>query len=452
MAGRVLATGNRSLLALPAATGCIRPQLRGDRLRPRPSPRGCVRRGKHNACCMLEELKNAARKAGAERALRGALADCRRLLSERGAANSVAIASSLVTRFSALPDEQQARFFERLSRDFSPDPKAVLQSAQAYADDPSAPNLLRLTQVSRATAARAAAAHQPCARRHVEHRRDAPRAARSASAGSPNCWHSRPTCCTCCRAGSTPASCELRNASTGTRRRNCSSRSSTTRRCTRSTAGTTCAAACSPTGAASRSSIRSCPNEPLIFVEVALLPEMPERIAPLIDKASPPLPAEPVQGGRVLLDQQLPARPAGVSLGNFLIKRVAEELKRELPQLQDLLHAVADPGLRALAARRSAVRRPGKAARRASGAGARAVARSLRRGPRPPGERRGAAGPGRRREAGVAAARCVLPLRALGRHRRRPGGALPPRQRCAARAAERPGRPVGQGPVANRSA
>ena len=65
------------------------------------------------------------------------LGDC--ALSERGEANSVAIARELVTRFAALPDDQQAVFFDRLSNDFSPDPKAVLQSAQAYANEPSAP-------------------------------------------------------------------------------------------------------------------------------------------------------------------------------------------------------------------------------------------------------------------------------------------------------------------------
>ena len=120
----------------------------GDRLRPWSGPLRHVPTTQSHGYRMLEELKNAARKAGAERALRGALADCRRLLSERGAANSAAIAHSLVTHFSALPGEQQSSFFERLSRDFSPDPKAVLQSAQAYADDPSAPNLLRLTQLT----------------------------------------------------------------------------------------------------------------------------------------------------------------------------------------------------------------------------------------------------------------------------------------------------------------
>ena len=93
---------------------------------------------------MLEELRNAARRVQGERGLRDLMSHCKRLLSERGEANSVAIARDLVARFAALPDDQQSVFFDRLSHDFSPDPKAVLQSAQAYANEPSVPNLLRL--------------------------------------------------------------------------------------------------------------------------------------------------------------------------------------------------------------------------------------------------------------------------------------------------------------------
>ena len=97
---------------------------------------------------MLEGFKTAARQASQERALRSLLVDCRRLLSERGEANSVAIARDLVARFRALPEPQQGLFFECLSRDFSPQPQTVLDAAQAYASEPTASHLLRLTQVA----------------------------------------------------------------------------------------------------------------------------------------------------------------------------------------------------------------------------------------------------------------------------------------------------------------
>ncbi|MEP7058707.1 MAG: malonyl-CoA decarboxylase N-terminal domain-containing protein, partial [Caldimonas sp.] len=93
---------------------------------------------------MLDGWKDAARKAGHDRALRGLLGDCRRLLSERGEADSVTIARDLVARFTALPDDLRSNFFEHLSRDFGPDPQAVLRGAQAYADEPNARNLIRL--------------------------------------------------------------------------------------------------------------------------------------------------------------------------------------------------------------------------------------------------------------------------------------------------------------------
>jgi malonyl-CoA decarboxylase len=77
------------------------------------------------------------------------------------------------------------------------------------------------------------------------------------------------------------------------------------------------------------------PDEPLIFVEVALLPAMPDAIAPLIDKKA----VAPAEAGkfRVAAFYSISnCQPGlrGVSLGNFLIKRVAEELQREFPQLR----------------------------------------------------------------------------------------------------------------------
>ena len=86
---------------------------------------------------MLDELREAASALAHDRALRGLLTDCRRLLSERGEANSAAIARDLVEPLRrAARRTSAARFFEHLASDFSPDPQAVLQSAQAYAEQP----------------------------------------------------------------------------------------------------------------------------------------------------------------------------------------------------------------------------------------------------------------------------------------------------------------------------
>ena len=140
------------------------------------------------------------------------------------------------------------------------------------------------------------------------------------------------------------------------------------------------------------------PAEPLIFVEVALLPAMPAAIAPLIDKASELLPASQFRWRRST--RSATASPGwGVSLGNFLIKRVADELKRELPQLKTF--CIARPSrLRARwvkAARAARACRTPRAARAGRPA---ACARRLRRrwtmlaqtatlraGPNPPARR-----------------------------------------------------------------
>ncbi len=89
------------------------------------------------------------------------------------------------------------------------------------------------------------------------------------------------------------------------------------------------------------------PDEPLIFVEVALLPEMPEAIAPLIDKASTPLPGERSRVAAFYSISNCEPGLRGVSLGNFLIKTVAQQLQRELPRLRTFCTLSPIPGLAA---------------------------------------------------------------------------------------------------------
>ncbi len=76
------------------------------------------------------------------------------------------------------------------------------------------------------------------------------------------------------------------------------------------------------------------PGEPLIFVEVALLHTIPRSIGQLIgDHASDPRTAQPRVAAFYSISNCEPGL-RGVSLGNFLIKRVAEELRRDLPSLR----------------------------------------------------------------------------------------------------------------------
>ena len=86
------------------------------------------------------------------------------------------------------------------------------------------------------------------------------------------------------------------------------------------------------------------PDEPLIFVEVALLPEIPEAIGPLVDKKSPTV--EPNQFKCAIFYSISNCQPGlrGVSMGNFLIKRVAESLKSEFPGLKTFCTLSPIPG------------------------------------------------------------------------------------------------------------
>jgi malonyl-CoA decarboxylase len=89
------------------------------------------------------------------------------------------------------------------------------------------------------------------------------------------------------------------------------------------------------------------PDEPLIFVEVALLPDMPSAIAPLIDKASTPLPPDRFRVAAFYSISNCEPGLRGVSLGNFLIKTVAQQLQRELPRLKTFCTLSPIPGFSA---------------------------------------------------------------------------------------------------------
>ncbi|WVN41283.1 malonyl-CoA decarboxylase family protein [beta proteobacterium MWH-UniP1] len=77
------------------------------------------------------------------------------------------------------------------------------------------------------------------------------------------------------------------------------------------------------------------PNEPLIFVEVALVPEMPESVGPLLDrKATPDSERKNYKVATFYSISNCQPGLKGIHLGNFLIKRVAEYLKAEFPSLK----------------------------------------------------------------------------------------------------------------------
>ena len=294
---------------------------------------------------MLDDLKAAARRIAVDRPLRQVLADCARLLSVSGEANGPLLAQTIVERLDRLSDEQRSRFFERLASDFSPNPQAVLAAARAYADAPGADALMRLTRVAepprqelfrRLNGAPGGTAAIVRLRRGLLERLPKQPQLRVVEADLLHLLSS----------WFNPGFLEMRKVDWNSPAQlleqiirheavhqidgwdDLRRRLQPDRRCF---------AFFHP----------QLPDEPLIFVEVALLPDMAGAIAPLIDKRSVPLPPEQFKVAVFYSISNCQPGLRGVSLGNFLIKRVAEQLKRELPQLKTFCTLSPIPGLMA---------------------------------------------------------------------------------------------------------
>jgi malonyl-CoA decarboxylase len=281
---------------------------------------------------MLDELRAAALRQRAWRALRTVIKGCKQLLSQSGEMNGMGIALDVVARLEELDDEPLDGFFAYLASELSPDPQAVLQLAQRYAQAPEASALIalmqavesprqelfrRLNRASGGTAALLRLRRELLARlpkqpelQAIEH--DLLHLLSS--------WFN-PGFLKMQRVDwNSPAQLlekiihhEAVHAIDGwddLRRRLQPDRR--------------CFAFFHP----------QLPEEPLIFVEVALLPEMPAAIAPLIDKHSTPLLADRFRVAAFYSISNCEPGLRGVSLGNFLIKSVAEQLGRELPRLR----------------------------------------------------------------------------------------------------------------------
>ncbi|MBY4598265.1 malonyl-CoA decarboxylase [Ottowia caeni] len=88
------------------------------------------------------------------------------------------------------------------------------------------------------------------------------------------------------------------------------------------------------------------PQEPLIFVEVALLGNLAESITPLLDESAAA--ADLTKATTAIFYSISNTQPGlrGVSFGDSLIKRVVDELKEEFPRLKVFATLSPIPGLR----------------------------------------------------------------------------------------------------------
>src|SRR6185312_2441841 len=88
------------------------------------------------------------------------------------------------------------------------------------------------------------------------------------------------------------------------------------------------------------------PEEPLIFVEVALVEGLAGSVQRLLDARAAT--SDPGRANTAIFYSISNCQQglAGISFGNFLIKRVAEQLARDLPNIKDFATLSPIPGLR----------------------------------------------------------------------------------------------------------
>ncbi|MBM3650634.1 MAG: malonyl-CoA decarboxylase, partial [Alphaproteobacteria bacterium] len=89
------------------------------------------------------------------------------------------------------------------------------------------------------------------------------------------------------------------------------------------------------------------PDEPLIFVEVALVEGMAGNVQRLLDARAETHDPKRADTAIFYSISNCQEGLAGISFGNFLIKRVANQLARDLPNIKDFATLSPIPGLRA---------------------------------------------------------------------------------------------------------
>ena len=271
---------------------------------------------------------------------------CKQLLSERGESNSRALAAAVIERWRRLDADGVHRFFKALAADFDPDPGEVLRLAENYAVTRSPDNLVKLARAAepprqellrRLNRAEGGTGSIVQMRSRLLDRLRQDRSLKAVDADFQHLLSSwfNPGFLRLVQVDwSSPAALleriihheavheidgwnDLRRRLEPDRR---------------------CFAFFHPV----------LPDEPLIFVEIALLPAMAGAIAPLLDR-SVPAAADPGAFKVAVFYSISNCQPGlrGINLGNFLIKQVAERLQAEFPKLRTFCTLSPIPGFAA---------------------------------------------------------------------------------------------------------
>ncbi len=94
-------------------------------------------------------------------------------------------------------------------------------------------------------------------------------------------------------------------------------------------------------------------DEPLVFVEVALTADIAGNVQALLDEAAPVFDTRRARAAMFYSISSTQSGLRGISFGNFLLKRVVEDLKRDFPKLEHFVTLSPIPGFAGWLAKQS---------------------------------------------------------------------------------------------------
>jgi malonyl-CoA decarboxylase len=282
------------------------------------------------------------RQASAQAPSEDLLTKCRQLLYHRGEASGLALACEVMADYQALDLPNKIIFFEALARDFGSDSDAILAAADSYKADPSSKNLTDLSRVTEASRVKLF------------------RRMNMAPNATPLLVKMRGTLLSLLPEHSDlkPVDTDLKHQFVSWFNRgflelriiDWNSPAAVLEKIieyesvhaiqgwddlrSRLRDNRMCFAFFHP----------AMPDDPLVFVEVALTAGVPSAIAPLIDKTAEPTDERAVDTVVFYSISNCHPGLAGVSFGNFLIKQVVEEVGKRYPKTKRYVTLSPVPG------------------------------------------------------------------------------------------------------------
>lgn len=283
-------------------------------------------------------------RASPDRKARNAIAFCHALLSERGEVSEAALAREALTAYRELPETGRALFFDFLAAEFATEPDAVVAAYEQYRAQPTPRNLLALQRaieaprqemLRRLNTAPGATPTLVAMRSHLLEGLKAHAEWQAIDADLIHlftAWFNRGFVTlqridwrTSALVLEKLARYEAVHAFAGWRDLH-----------RRLEADRRCFAFFHP----------ALPDEPLIFIEVALTKGISDTVRPLLDRETPVTDPQSADTAIFYSITNCQQGLRGIHFGNLLIKQVAEQLGREFPRLKNFATLSPVPGFR----------------------------------------------------------------------------------------------------------